>query len=111
MILNGSFHALALENPAWFVGFASLGIILGAGYMLILFERVFLGKIRQDENHDLLDMNLREGLVLLLPVVFSIWLGVQPNIVLSKVEPAIQTLWNDVASSRQMTANMERVQP
>jgi NADH-quinone oxidoreductase subunit M len=91
-ILSGSFHALVLGAPAWMTGFAVLGIILGAIYMLSLYERVFLGEVKFDENRKLRDLHWLEGLSLALPLIAAIWLGIQPNSILSHISPSVRTI-------------------
>lgn len=92
LILAGSFHALVLIHPAWLTGIAILGIVLGAGYMLYLFERVFFGNVRFAENQTLPDLTWRETGALALPTLLVIWLGIQPNIILSPIGPSVEEL-------------------
>ena len=58
---------------------ASLGIILGAGYMLWLYQRVAFGKITNPHNEHLTDMNLREVVAALPLVVLVFFVGLYPN--------------------------------
>ncbi|HTG00810.1 MAG TPA: NADH-quinone oxidoreductase subunit M, partial [Nitrospirota bacterium] len=58
---------------------ASLGIILGAGYMLWLYQRVAFGKITNPHNEHLTDMNLREVVAALPLVVLVFAVGLYPN--------------------------------
>ncbi len=58
---------------------ASLGIILGAGYMLWLYQRVAFGKITNPHNEHLKDMNSRE-IAAALPLVALVFIvGLYPN--------------------------------
>lgn len=92
MILSGSFRSWGLGSPAWLVGFATLGIVLGAAYMLMLYERVFLGTVRCEENRGLQDLKWNEMLTLAMPIILAIWLGLQPNIILSRIRLPIEGL-------------------
>lgn len=74
---------------------ATLGVILGALYMLSLYRRVMFGDFNADKNDDLEDLNSRERLVFapLLLAVFVI--GLYPKPILDDLEPAtLATLRN-----------------
>ena len=55
LILQGVFVA----NKMWAV-FAASGVVLGAAYMLYLYQRTMFGKIENPKNEQLLDLNFRE---------------------------------------------------
>jgi len=73
-ILMGAF----LVNKWWAV-LAVTGIVLGAAYMLWLYQRTIFGKIDNPENEKLLDLNFREVMTLLPLIVFSFWIGLYPK--------------------------------
>jgi NADH-quinone oxidoreductase subunit M len=73
-ILTGAF----LANWRW-AAWASLGVILGAAYMLWLYQRVFFGELTNDENKKLEDLNVREILTLAPLIVMCLWIGVYPK--------------------------------
>jgi NADH-quinone oxidoreductase subunit M len=73
-ILQGAF----LANWRW-AGVGALGIVLGAAYMLWLYQRVFFGEVKHDENKGLKDVNLREILTLAPLIVFCFWIGLYPK--------------------------------
>ncbi len=98
LVLNGSFHALVLKHPAWLVGFSVLGIVIGAGYMLWMFERVFYGPLKFEENKKLQDLKIVEVVSLVVPIALTLWLGVRPGVVLSRISPAMEELSNHVQS-------------
>ncbi|MEA2176001.1 MAG: NADH-quinone oxidoreductase subunit, partial [Blastocatellia bacterium] len=50
--MRGAFEA----NPMW-AGWAALGIILNAGYMLWLYQRMFFGNIENPKNEKLVDLS------------------------------------------------------
>jgi len=74
MILQGAFAA----NPVW-AYWAVLGIVLGAAYLLWLYQRVFWGKITHEENKTLSDLNARELVTLVPLVVLCFWIGLYPK--------------------------------
>jgi len=69
---------VANRNITW-AAFAAVGIVLGAAYLLWLYQRVFWGPLDNPANQTLKDMNARE-LGLMIPlVVLMIWIGVAPK--------------------------------
>ena len=73
-ILRGAF-----EVSAWWAGFAVLGIVLGAAYLLWLFQRVMLGPITNPKNEGVRDMNLREIVVMAPLIAGCFWIGLYPK--------------------------------
>ena len=63
----------------WWAVFAATGIVLGAAYMLWMFQRVFFGPLNNPENEGLEDLNRRELLYLLPIVVMCFWIGLYPK--------------------------------
>ena len=74
MILQGAFAA----NRVW-AYWAVLGIVLGAAYLLWLYQRVFWGKVTKEENANLPDLNAREIATLVPLVVLCFWIGLYPK--------------------------------
>ena len=70
LAMRGAFEA----NPVW-AGWAGLGIILNAGYMLWLYQRMFFGEITNEKNKALPDLNAREWAYMLPLVIMSLWIG------------------------------------
>jgi NADH-quinone oxidoreductase subunit M len=71
---------------------ASLGIILGAGYMLWLYQRVAFGKITNPHNEHLADMNLREVAAALPLVVLVFVIGLYPNAAFNVMHASVSNL-------------------
>jgi len=82
-LLNGFIGEFAImqgalqENLWWAVAGAS-GIVLGAAYMLWLYQRTMFGKLDNPANEKLLDMNLRELVTLVPLIIMAFWIGVYP---------------------------------
>ncbi|MDQ3586099.1 MAG: Fe-S-binding domain-containing protein, partial [Acidobacteriota bacterium] len=74
LAMRGAFEA----NP-WWAAWAALGIILNAGYMLWLYQRMFFGHVENPKNQDLPDMSGREWAYMLPLVVLSLWIGIYPK--------------------------------
>jgi NADH-quinone oxidoreductase subunit M len=73
-ILQGAF----VVNKAW-AAWGALGIVLGAAYLLWLYQRVMFGPVTQEVNKGLPDLNLREYAVLLPLVFLAFWIGIYPK--------------------------------
>jgi NADH-quinone oxidoreductase subunit M len=74
LILQGAFAA----NRAW-AYWAVSGIVLGAAYLLWLYQRVFWGKVTNEENRHLLDLNAREIATLAPLVALCFVIGIYPR--------------------------------
>jgi len=69
----------AFNRVWWWALIAALGIVLGAAYMLWMYQRVFFGPLNNSKNEGLADLNGRE-LACLLPLVFlCFWIGLYPK--------------------------------
>lgn len=69
---------------------ASIGLILGAAYMLLLYRKVVFGPSDNADAAAMPDVNLRE-VALLVPLAFlTIYLGVFPNVVMSRISPSVE---------------------
>jgi NADH-quinone oxidoreductase subunit M len=73
-ILRGAFEA----NSTW-AAIAVVGVVLGAGYLLWLYQRTMLGELTSAKNKALPDLNLREWAVLMPLMAWAIWIGVYPK--------------------------------
>jgi NADH-quinone oxidoreductase subunit M len=73
-ILQGAFEA----SRAW-AAFAVSGVILGAAYLLWLYQRTMLGQVTNGRNLTIPDMNFREIATFLPLIAWAIWIGVYPK--------------------------------
>ena len=73
-ILQGAFEA-----NVWWAAFAVPGIVLGAAYLLWLYQRTMLGEITHTKNEKLTDLNFREWAVVLPLIAAAFWIGVYPK--------------------------------
>ena len=96
MILTGTFQSMWLSYAYVYVAVAVLGVVLGAGYMLKLFENVFLG---EDTHHDSLgDLTIREGIYMFILVALIFWFGIQPQFVLKQLDSISTASFEKVAA-------------
>ncbi len=69
----------AFNRVWWWAVLAGLGIVLGAAYMLWMYQRVFFGPVTHPENRGLPDLNRREIAYLLPIVLLCFWIGLYPR--------------------------------
>jgi NADH-quinone oxidoreductase subunit M len=76
MILQGVFADPA--NRLWAVA-GAIGIVLGAAYMLWLYQRVMFGENKHPENQKLPDLNWRELATFIPLIILAFWIGLYPK--------------------------------
>ena len=74
---------------------ATLGIILGAAYMLWMFQRVMFGPITE-VNEKMEDLNLREILYFAPLVVAAFWIGLYPGPIMAVMDAPVRKLVEQV---------------
>ncbi len=84
LILLGAFEFAPVPTAI-----ATTGVILGAAYMLWMFQRVMFGPLTNRANQTLTDLNLREMLYLAPLVVLIFVMGVFPQIFLDRINPSV----------------------
>lgn len=70
---------------------ASFGVIIGAGYMLWLYQKVFFMKINE-KVIGLPDMDLREMVAIAPLIIFVLWIGIYPVQFLDFMHPTVEHL-------------------
>jgi NADH-quinone oxidoreductase subunit M len=73
-ILQGAFQV----NWHW-GAWAVMGIVLGAAYMLWLYQRTMFGTCDNPKNQVLKDLNFREIMTLVPLIVWAFWIGLYPK--------------------------------
>jgi NADH-quinone oxidoreductase subunit M len=73
-ILQGAFEA----SRVW-AAFAVTGVILGAAYLLWLYQRTMLGQVTNGKNLGLPDVSFREIAVFAPLIVWAFWIGIYPK--------------------------------
>src|SRR5216117_282747 len=87
LILQGVF----VHSRMWAV-FAASGIVLGAAYMLSLYQRTMFGKIENPKNERLLDLSHREFATFAPLLVLAVWMGIYPAPFLRRLETSVQQI-------------------
>ncbi len=85
LILLGTFKANTLAGVI-----AVSGVVLGAVYMLWMFQRVIFGPLTNAANQTLRDLNRREILIFVPILVLMLFMGLYPNPFLSRMEKSVE---------------------
>ncbi len=85
LILQGVFVA----SKVW-AAFAASGVVLGAAYMLYLYQRTMFGKVENPKNERLLDLSHREFATFAPLLILAVWIGIYPAPFLHRVETSVQ---------------------
>jgi NADH-quinone oxidoreductase subunit M len=93
-ILNGFIGELLIlqgvyvVNKIW-TALAASGIVLGAAYMLWLYQRTMLGKVENPANASLRDLSLREVATFVPLILLAFWIGIYPTPFLRRIETSV----------------------
>jgi len=77
------------SHPKLIAALAALGVILGAVYMLWMFQKVMFGPNSNPKNRELKDLSAREILYFIPIVAAAFWLGLHPATFLDRIDPAV----------------------
>jgi NADH-quinone oxidoreductase subunit M len=107
-ILQGAFEA----NRMW-AAFAVTGVILGAAYLLWLYQRTMLGQVTNGKNLGIPDMSLREIAVFVPLIAWAVWIGVYPkpyfDILRQPVNAIVQRVRPDYFAGARAAGSLEVV--
>lgn len=92
LLLSGVF-----QYNNWIGAVAGLTIILGAVYMLRLFQKAMFGA-KSELTAGFTDLDWTERVVLIPLVVMVLWIGIYPNVFLKITEPAVNQILQVVAA-------------
>ena len=95
LVLAGSF----VRNKAY-AALAASGMILGAIYMLWMYQRVFLGKITNTANAEIKDIGAREKLILLPVILVMLWIGIYSEPFLRRMAPSLLRVQQKIENAR-----------
>jgi len=79
--------------------FATLGVILSAGYALWLYRKVVFGALDKPQLASIKDITLREGIVLAPLIVLTVLFGVYPKPLLDMSAASVQALVNNYSQA------------
>jgi NADH-quinone oxidoreductase subunit M len=84
LILQGVF----VVDRMW-AAVAALGIVLGAAYMLWLYQRTMFGRVENPKNEGLPDLSWREFTTFAPLIVLAFWIGLYPAPFLTRLERSV----------------------
>jgi NADH-quinone oxidoreductase subunit M len=87
LILLGAFETAPVVTAA-----GTFGVVLAAVYLLWMYRRVFFGPVENPENRGLIDLCLREKLVMVAMIVPMFWIGIYPDALLRRLHPPVLDL-------------------
>jgi NADH-quinone oxidoreductase subunit M len=80
------------QASTWAAFVAATGVILSAVYALTLYRNVMFGEITNPALATIKDIDLRELVIFVPLIVGTIWLGVQPGLVLDYTAPSVDAV-------------------
>ena len=91
LILQGIFVV-----SKWWAAVAATGIVLGAAYMLWLYQRTMFGTIDNPKNEGLADLNVRELATFVPLIILAVWIGLYPSPFLRRLETSVERVMTRV---------------
>jgi len=79
-------------NSYLYAGFAAVGVILAAVYLLFMFQKLFLGPVDKEENLKLKDLSWREIAMVVPLLVLIFWIGLYPKPFFTLMAPTVDKL-------------------
>ena len=89
LILLGTYTS-KIVNAQLLAVLGALGVILGAVYMLFMYQRVMLGPVTRESNRSLQDLSAREWVTLLPLLAAIVCIGVYPGPMIEAVRSPVE---------------------
>ena len=89
----------AFQVNSWVAFFATTGVILSAAYALYLYRRVVFGALEKESLKSILDLNLREKVILVPMIILTIFFGFYPMAILDVTQGAVDNLINQYTAA------------
>ena len=90
----------------WVALFAATGVILSAAYALWLYRRVIFGALEKESLKAMLDLSLREKLILYPLIALTIFFGVYPAPIFDATAASVELLVNNYSAALQAAQNV-----
>ena len=98
--VGGEAYSFFGLSPFWWTVVAATSVIVGAVYLLWLYQKTMFGPVTNTKNEGLLDLNWREKWTLIPLIVLAVWIGLYPKpffrIIEAPVDRMVQTQINPV---------------
>ena len=82
----------AFKANTWVAAFATMGLILSAGYMLYLYRRIVFGALTKDNLKAISDLDVREIVIFTPLLLIVIVMGVYPSLFLDVMHVSVENL-------------------
>jgi NADH-quinone oxidoreductase subunit M len=106
LILQGIFPV-----SMFWAAVAASGIVLGAAYMLWLYQRTMFGKVENPKNENLPDLSLREFATFAPLIALAVWIGLYPSPVIDRLRTSVDRVMARVNTSYPQNASADCAQP
>ncbi len=106
LVLSGAFQA-----KMWWGIVGATGVIWSACYLLWMYQRVFFGVVKHEENRALPDLNLRERVALWPAAILALVMGVAPLLWLNAIDPAVRNVLTFTAETSVRATQPSAPQP
>ncbi len=87
LILIGAFRAHPIAGSI-----ATIGVVLGAVYLLTMYKHVIFGPVTKKVNETLTDLTPREIAAIVPIIVLIFWIGLYPKPFTDRIEPTVKHL-------------------
>jgi NADH-quinone oxidoreductase subunit M len=98
----------AFKANLWAGTLAVSGVVLGAVYMLWMYQRIIFGELKNEENKKLTDLSPREVAIFVPLLVLMLLMGLYPKPFLTRMEKSIEAT---LARVTQKTATAQVTSP
>ena len=96
LILQGVFVV-----SMWWAAAAATGIVLGAAYMLWLYQRTMFGVVTNPKNENLPDLSIREWATFTPLIILAVWIGLYPKPFIDRLDTSVDRVMVRVNSEYQ----------
>ncbi|MFD1694145.1 NADH-quinone oxidoreductase subunit M [Roseibium aestuarii] len=97
----------AYRANTWVAFFATSGVILSAAYALFLYRRVVFGPLEKESLKSILDLNLREKVILVPLIVLTIFFGFYPMAILDVTQGAVDQLIHNYQAALEAAGHVQ----
>lgn len=100
--------SVGMTEYTWVVAsLAATGVIFGAVYLLLMYQKMFYGKLDKEKNGGLKDLVPREWGQLAVLSIAALWIGLFPGPIFNAIAPATTKILTPIAGA----LDLEVVQP
>jgi NADH-quinone oxidoreductase subunit M len=106
LVLSGAFQFKMIYGIL-----GASGVIWGAAYLLVMYQKVFYGPIHHDENRTLPDIDAREQISLWPLAVMALVMGVVSPYWMKSIDPSVEAVRAHATAEAANTGNTVKADP